>query len=211
MWHSTLTPLEYLHSIQPQSFPWGPSPTARASAPSPHLLQADESVWASFWLEIAIWHNLCAEFSPFCIIVLPSEVPKLPYKGFLVAWKLLLLQDPLLRMDSQNPLSPFLSLSVALPHSSRLACLSGLLASSPRVQKMFCRNCSTYRLSFDVFVGEKVVSPSNSSTILKPPPFYIKFWNKKIWNFKLYFVYTLFCWFRVLEFHMNFRMKFFIF
>jgi hypothetical protein len=96
-------------------------------------------------------------------------------RGFLVAWKLLLLQDPLLRMDSQNPLSPFLSLSFALPHFSRLACLSGLLASSPRVQKMFCGNCSTYRLSFDVFVREKVVSPSNFSTILKPHPFYIKF------------------------------------
>ena len=98
-----------------------------------------------------------------------------PVRGFLVTWKLLCLQEPLLRMDSQNPLSPFLSLSFALPHFSRLACLSGLLASSPRVQKMFCGNCSTYRLSVDVFVGEKVVSPSNFSTILKPHPFYIKF------------------------------------
>ena len=44
-------------------------------------------------------------------------------RGVLVAWKLLLLQDPLLRMDSQDPLSPFLSYLIP----SRLACLSGLL------------------------------------------------------------------------------------
>ena len=31
-------------------------------------------------------------------------------------------------------------------------------------------NCSVFKCSFDEFVGEKVVSPSYSSTILGPPP-----------------------------------------
>ena len=43
----------------------------------------------------------------------------------------------------------------------------GVLTS---VQTLFCGSCSAFRYSFDEFVGEKVVSPSYSSTILGPPP-----------------------------------------
>ena len=50
----------------------------------------------------------------------------------------------------------------------RLGCLSGCLMSSTSVQKLFCGSCSTFKWSFDEFVGEKVVSPSYSSTILGP-------------------------------------------
>ena len=51
----------------------------------------------------------------------------------------------------------------------RLGCLSGCLVSSTSVQKLFCESCSTFKRSFDEFVGEKVVFPSYSSTILGPP------------------------------------------
>ena len=51
----------------------------------------------------------------------------------------------------------------------RLGCLSGCLVSSTSVQKLFCESCSTFKWSFDEFVGEKVVFPSYSSTILGPP------------------------------------------
>ena len=47
---------------------------------------------------------------------------------------------------------------------------SGCLMSSAGIQKLFCRFYSAFKCSFDEFVGEKVVSPSNSSTILGPPP-----------------------------------------
>ena len=51
-----------------------------------------------------------------------------------------------------------------------LGCFSGCLMSSASIQKLFCRLYSALKCSFDEFVGEKVVSPSYSSTILRPPP-----------------------------------------
>ena len=41
--------------------------------------------------------------------------------------------------------------------------------SSAGIQKLFCGFYSTFKCSFDEFVGEKVFSPSYSSTILAPP------------------------------------------
>ena len=38
------------------------------------------------------------------------------------------------------------------------------------IQKLFCGIYSTFKCSFDEFVGEKVFSPSYSSAILAPPP-----------------------------------------
>ena len=49
-------------------------------------------------------------------------------------------------------------------------CLSGCLVSSANVQKLFCGICSAFKLSFNEFVGEKVVSPSYFSAILGLPP-----------------------------------------
>ena len=54
-----------------------------------------------------------------------------------------------------------------------MGCFSGCLMSSASDQKLFCEVCSMFNCSFDEFVGEKVVSPSYSSTILAPPPIMI--------------------------------------
>ena len=52
--------------------------------------------------------------------------------------------------------------------------LSGCLMSSASIQNLFCGICLSFKCSLDEFVGEKVVSPSYSSTILGPPSiFYI--------------------------------------
>ena len=40
---------------------------------------------------------------------------------------------------------------------------------SAGIQKLFCGIYSTFKCSFDEFVGEKVFSPSYSSAILAPP------------------------------------------
>ena len=40
--------------------------------------------------------------------------------------------------------------------------------SSAGIQKLFCGIYSTFKCSFDEFVGEKVFSPSYSSAILAP-------------------------------------------
>ena len=54
--------------------------------------------------------------------------------------------------------------------SKTMGCSSECLMSSAGIQKLFCGIYSAFKCSFDEFVGEKVVSPSYSSTILGPPP-----------------------------------------
>ena len=49
--------------------------------------------------------------------------------------------------------------------------------SSAGIQKLFCGIYSTFKCSFDEFVGEKVFSPSYSSAILAPPPKQLNFRN----------------------------------
>ena len=56
-----------------------------------------------------------------------------------------------------------------LPPLEDLGCFSGCLMSSAGIQKLFCGIYSAFKCSFDEFVGEKVFSPSYSSTILAPP------------------------------------------
>ena len=51
-----------------------------------------------------------------------------------------------------------------------MGCFSGHLMSSAGIQKLFCGIYSAFKCSFDEFVGEKVVSSSYSSAILRPPP-----------------------------------------
>ena len=58
--------------------------------------------------------------------------------------------------------------------SKTIGCFSGCLMSSASIQKLFCGIYSVFMCSFDEFVGEKVVSLSNSSAILIPPS-YISF------------------------------------
>ena len=48
-----------------------------------------------------------------------------------------------------------------------MICFSGCLMSSASIQKLFCRIYSALKCSFDEFLGEKVVSPSYSSTIFE--------------------------------------------
>ena len=67
-------------------------------------------------------------------------------------------------------LKSFVSISVfyilSYPFLKRLDCLSWCLVSFASIQKSFCESWSAFKWSFDEFVGDKVVSPSNSSTIL---------------------------------------------
>ena len=50
--------------------------------------------------------------------------------------------------------------------SKTMGYFSGYLMSSAGIQKLLCGIYSVFKCSFDEFVGEKVVSPSYSSTIL---------------------------------------------
>ena len=82
-----------------------------------------------------------------------------------------------LRLPSRDgtPSLPLLSLCLLyffLPPFEELGCFSGCLMSSAGIQKLFCGIYSTFKCSFDAFVGEKVFSPSYSSAILAPPSAY---------------------------------------
>ena len=111
----------------------------------------------------------------FLPVVLPSEVPRLAtdslVRVFPGVWKLLL------RLPSWTDLHPYLFclsfylLYVFLPPFEDNGLHFWVLMSSAGIQKLFCGISSAFKCSFDEFVGEKVVSPSYSSTILGLPLF----------------------------------------
>ena len=104
----------------------------------------------------------------------PSVLPKLgtdsAMRRFPGVWKLLSFKDSLPGMELRPSLFClfFCLLYFFLPPFEELGCFSGCLMSSAGIQK-FCGIYSTFKCSFDEFVGEKVFSPSYSSAILAPP------------------------------------------
>ena len=106
--------------------------------------------------------------------MLPSVVPRLAtdsaLRVFPGVWKLLSFKTPFLGRSSVP--TSFVSLFVfyifSYLLSKTMGCFSGCLMSSAGIQKLFCAIYSAFKCSFDEFVGEKVVSPSYSSTILRP-------------------------------------------
>ena len=79
--------------------------------------------------------------------------------------------------------------------SKTMGCFSVCLMSSAGIQKLFCKIYSAFKCSFDEFVGDKVVSPSYSSTILGPPLKY----------FYSYIINGLPMWLSVKEFACQYR------
>ena len=84
------------------------SNAALSSLFCPHLLVADESVWGTFLLGVALRHVICGFYLFFLPVRLPSNIrklpPDLPVIGFPGVWKL-----PLLQLPSQDG-SPSLAL-----------------------------------------------------------------------------------------------------
>ena len=76
-----------------------------------------------------------------------------------------------LRLHSRTELRPslfclfFCLLYFFLPPFEELGCFSGCLMSSAGMQKLFCGIYSTFKCSFDEFVGERKCSPRPT-----PPP-----------------------------------------
>ena len=106
--------------------------------------------------------------------MLPSEIPKLPtdlpVRGFPGVWNFSFMTPSPERVSvPYSFVSLFIFYILSYHLLKRIGCLSGSLVSSTSVQKLFCESCSTFKRSFDEFVGEKVVFPSYSSTILGPP------------------------------------------
>ena len=108
--------------------------------------------------------------------MLPSEIPKLPtdpwLEGFLVFGNFSSFMTPSPGQVSvpNSFVSLFIFYILSYLFSKTMGCLSGCLMLSALIQTLFCGIFSAFRCSFDEFVGEKVVSPSYSSTILVLPP-----------------------------------------
>ena len=103
--------------------------------------------------------------------MLPSKVPRLatdlPVRVFPGVWKPLFFKTPFPGRESvpTSFVSLFIFYIFSYLLSKTMGCFSGCLMSSVSIQTLFCGIYSVFKCSFDEFVGEKVVSPSYSSTI----------------------------------------------
>ena len=139
---------------------------------APPLLVADAGVWGTSLLAVAFRHVTCGFY-----LLFPSQSGCPPrFKNFPET-----LQCETPSLGRISVLSSFVSLFIFhvlsyLP-SKTMGRFSGRLMTSASDQKLFCEVSSAVGYSFDEFVGEKVVSPSYSSTILAPPPplYHLKF------------------------------------
>ena len=123
--------------------------------------------------ELQLGNNMWVLFIYFfLLIMLPSEIPKLPtdppVRGFPGVCKLLLLQDSLPGMGLHPQLfclSFYLLYFVLPPFKDNMLTLSvpGILHQHSEVVLW---NLLSVQISFNEFVGEKVVLPSYSSGIL---------------------------------------------
>ena len=138
---------------------------------SSRLLVANVRVWATSPLGVMARRIICRFVFFFLQIMLPFKIPNSAqihrWEDFLVFGNLSFMTSSPGWVSIPNS---FVSLFIfyILPYllSKRMGCLSGCLVSSACVQKLFCGICLAFKWSFNEFVGEKVVSPSYSSTIL---------------------------------------------
>ena len=144
------------------------SNAARSSlfrTPLPPLLVADAGVWGTFLLGVAFRHIICEFY-----LLFPSQSGCPPrFKNFPRTRQCKTPFPGRLAIPSSF-VSLFIFYVLSYLLSKTMGCFSGRLMTSASNQKLFCEVCSAFGYSFDEFVGEKVVSPSYSSTILAPPP-----------------------------------------
>ena len=139
--------------------------------PSPHSLVADEKVWATSLLVVAVRSIFCVcvclcffffFFTPQlrCHLRFHNSLQTCLSEGFLLCGNFSSLQ--LLPQDESPSLSLlslfFCLLYFFLPPFEDLGCFSGCLMSSASIQKLFCGIYLAFKGSFDEFLGEKEVS-----------------------------------------------------
>ena len=128
--------------------------------------------WGSYRWARNLWVLIIYLFPP-CYVALCASKARHRLSSESVSWCLetsLFLRLPSWDGAPSLPLLSFCLLYFFYLLSKTMGCFSGCLMSSVGIQKLFCGIYSGCKCSFNEFVGEKVVSPSYSSTILGPPP-----------------------------------------
>ena len=152
---------------------------------SPCSFVVDASVWATSPLGVAFRPVFCFFFffffpSRFCC---PFRFQKSPqthqWEGFLLFGNFSSFTTPFPWWVSipNSLISLFVFYILSYLLLKRIGCLSGYLESSTSVQKLLCGSCSSFKWSFDEFVGEKVVSLLYSSAILGHPTELFNFYS----------------------------------
>ena len=141
------------------------------------MLVADTSVWISSPLGVVVRPVICG----FYLFIYPSQLcyplrfqnsPQTRQQEGLLAFENFSFKTPSLGQVSipNSFVSLFIFYILSYLLLKTMGCLSGCLVSSTSIQKLFCGTCSAFKGPFDESVGEKVVSPSYSSTIFLNPP-----------------------------------------
>ena len=166
----------YLPQIVLRAFRPGPYPKQFSPClpVQPPLAGGDASIWATSPLGVEVRHVICGFYlvifsSGLCCSLRFQNSPQTcQWEGFLVFGNFSCFSTPFLGQVSvpDSFVSLFIFYLLFYLFSKTMGCLSGCLVSSASVQKLFCGIFSAFKCSFDEFVGEKVVSPSYSSTIL---------------------------------------------
>ena len=136
--------------------------------------------WESYRWTHNLWGLISYLF--FLPVMLPSVVPSIATDlAVSVSWCLetsLFFKTPFQGWSSipTSSVSLFVFYIFSYLLLKTMGCFPGCLMSSASIQKLFCGIYSVLKCSFDEFVGEKVVSPSYSSTMLGPP-FHTHFLN----------------------------------
>ena len=176
-----LVPPEYLHGSQPWSFPWGPIPKGWASAPSPYSNAGRCECELLLGWEVPTSAISMGNFLQFAFRAPGLLCPPLrfwsfpltpPVRKFPSVQKLFLLHNSL--PGAQVPAwNSFVSLFVFIFCPTFWGDWFAFLKLWGPLSTF--RRCSVGTVPcadefFDIFVGEKVISLSYSSAMLKVPP-----------------------------------------
>ena len=138
---------------------------------SPRLLVADLSIWATSPLAASVRRIICGFYlfifsSRLCCPLRFQNSPQTcRWEGFLMFGNFFTTPSPEWISIPNSFVSLFVFYILSYLLLKRMGCLSGCLVSSASVQKLFCGICSVFKWPFNEFVGEKMVSPSYSSSI----------------------------------------------
>ena len=146
---------------------------AACSSPSLPCLQVEDAiVWAAAALGVSVRHLICGislfiyfSFRLFCPLRFQIS-PQTHQREFPGVWKILFFKAPFPRGISipTSFVSLFIFDILSYLLSKTMGCLFGCLMYSASIQEFFCGICSVFKCCFHKFVGEKVVSPSYSSS-----------------------------------------------